>query len=96
MAAQASLAAHARASSGSTTTSCSPIRASWSGRARAGGQDVGLNVGEFKKALDDKKFRPAVDADMKLGEEVAVEGTPTMFVNGQRVADPTDFAAVSS
>jgi len=58
-------------------------------------KDVGLNVGEFKKALDEKKFAPAVDADMKLGEEVAVEGTPTMFVNGQRVTDPTDFDAVA-
>jgi protein-disulfide isomerase len=58
-------------------------------------KDIGLNVGEFKKALDDKKFAPAVDADLKLGEEVAVDGTPTMFINGQRVPDPTDFDAVS-
>ena len=56
---------------------------------------VGLNVAEFKKALDEKKFAAQVDADMKLGEQVAVDGTPTMFVNGQRVADPTNFDAVA-
>jgi protein-disulfide isomerase len=33
---------------------------------------------------------------VKLGESVAVQGTPTMFVNGARVANPTDFQALSS
>ena len=32
---------------------------------------------------------------MKLGEEVAVDGTPTMFLNGARVANPTDFDGIS-
>jgi protein-disulfide isomerase len=58
-------------------------------------KEVGLDVNAFKKALDNKTYAPAVDADMKLGEEVAVEGTPTMFINGQRIADPTDFAAIA-
>jgi protein-disulfide isomerase len=58
-------------------------------------KELGLNLAEFKKALDDKKYAAAVDADLKLGEEVSVDGTPTMFVNGQRVPDPTNFDAVS-
>jgi protein-disulfide isomerase len=32
---------------------------------------------------------------MKLGEEVAVDGTPTMFLNGARVGNPTDLDALS-
>jgi protein-disulfide isomerase len=32
---------------------------------------------------------------MKLGEKVVVQGTPTMFLNGARVADPTNFEVVS-
>jgi protein-disulfide isomerase len=59
-------------------------------------KESGLDVTAFKKSLDDKKFAAQVDADMKLGEEVSVQGTPTMFINGKRVDNPTDFAAVAS
>lgn len=58
-------------------------------------KEVGLNVDRFKKELDDKTYASAVDADFKLGEEVAVEGTPSMFLNGARVANPTDFETLS-
>lgn len=57
---------------------------------------VGLDVAAFKKALDDKKLSDAVEADMKLGELVAVSGTPTMFVNGKRVQNPTDASSIST
>jgi protein-disulfide isomerase len=56
---------------------------------------AGLNLAQFKKALDDKKLAEQVDADMKLGEKVQVQGTPTMFVNGARVDNPSDFNAVA-
>src|SRR6185369_13711414 len=42
-------------------------------------KDAGLDVPAFKKALDSKTFAADVDADVKLGESVAVNGTPTMF-----------------
>jgi len=59
-------------------------------------KDAGLNVGEFKKALDGKTFAADVDSDVKLGESVAVQGTPTMFINGARVQNPTSFEAISA
>jgi protein-disulfide isomerase len=58
-------------------------------------KELGLNVGEFKKALDDKTYAPTVDAEQKLGEEVAVDGTPTMFLNGKRVKNPTDLSEIT-
>jgi len=58
-------------------------------------KQAGLNVPAFKKSLDDHQFAAGVDADMKLGEQVQVSGTPTMFINGTRVADPTNFEAIS-
>jgi protein-disulfide isomerase len=61
----------------------------------ASAKAVGLDMAAFKKALDEKTYAPIVDADMKLGEEVAVDGTPTMFLNGKRVPNPTDVDAVS-
>ena len=59
-------------------------------------KEAGLNVAEFKKALDGKTYAADVDADMKLGESVAVQGTPTMFINGARVANPTSFEAIAA
>jgi protein-disulfide isomerase len=57
-------------------------------------KELGLDLAKFKKALDDKTYASTVDAELKLGEEVAVDGTPTMFLNGARVPNPTDFEAV--
>lgn len=59
-------------------------------------KEAGLNVGDFKKALDDKTYAAQVDSDMKLGEGVAVQGTPTMFINGARVENPTSVEAISA
>jgi protein-disulfide isomerase len=58
-------------------------------------KESGLDVVAFKKALDAKTYAATVDAEMKLGEEAAVDGTPTMFLNGARVANPTDFEGIS-
>ncbi len=66
---------------------------------RAGLEDqakkAGLNMPAFKKSLDEHKFADVVDNDVKLGEKAAVSGTPSMFVNGARVANPTSFEAVA-
>lgn len=56
---------------------------------------IGLDIDKFKAALDNKEFAAAVDADVKMGGEVAVQGTPSMFLNGKRVSNPTDFDALS-
>jgi protein-disulfide isomerase len=56
---------------------------------------AGLDVAAFKKALDEHKYGPAIDADLKLGADVKVQGTPSMFVNGARVSDPASFAPVA-
>lgn len=58
-------------------------------------QKAGLNISMFKKALKDGTYKQQVDNDLKLGEQVAVNGTPTMFLNGKRVANPTAFDAIS-
>jgi protein-disulfide isomerase len=58
-------------------------------------QEIGLNMDEFKKALDEKKFEAAVNADMELGKKVNVQGTPSLFINGKRVQNATDVDAMS-
>jgi protein-disulfide isomerase len=56
---------------------------------------VGLDLARFKKALDSNESATKVDADIKLGSDVAVQGTPTMLINGKRVSNATDYEAVS-
>ena len=96
LAAEAALAAHAQGKFWEYPRQA--VRGSEQARApRARGDREGARPRTwptFKKALDDKTYAAAVDADMKLGEEVAVDGTPTMFLNGKRVADPTNFEAI--
>jgi protein-disulfide isomerase len=58
-------------------------------------KQANLDLSLLDKALDDQTLKAAVDADVKLGEEVNVNGTPTVFVNGKRVANPTEFAPVA-
>jgi protein-disulfide isomerase len=59
-------------------------------------KDIGLDLAKFKKALDDSSYDAAVKADIALGEQIGVSGTPTMIINTQRVPNATDFASVSA
>ena len=58
-------------------------------------KQVNLDVPQLEKALADKSLEAQVDADVKLGDEVNVSGTPTVFINGKRVANPTEFEPVA-
>ena len=53
-----------------------------------------LDTDRFKRSLDEKTFAAQVDADMKLGERASVQGTPTLFINGKRIDNPSDEAEV--
>ena len=55
---------------------------------------TGLNMDAFRKSLDQKSFETALAEDIDIGNKVHVQGTPTMFINGKRVANPSDTPAV--
>ncbi len=57
---------------------------------------AGLDMKKFKAALDNGTHKAAVDADMKLGGTVGVQGTPTMFLNGAKVADASNPDAIGA
>jgi protein-disulfide isomerase len=59
-------------------------------------EELGLDMAAFRKALDEGTYKATVDADLELGGEVFVEGTPTVFVNGVRVANGTEAQSISS
>jgi protein-disulfide isomerase len=55
---------------------------------------IGLNLVAFRKGLDQRSFDTEVAEDIHIGNQVHVQGTPTMFINGKRVANPSDTPAV--
>lgn len=54
-----------------------------------------LNTKRFSSALDNEKTQKRIDADIALGTSVNVKGTPTVFINGTRCANPTSIESLS-
>ena len=54
------------------------------GRAalEAHAQAIGLDLARFRAALDERRYREAVNADAAAGSILGVQGTPALFVNG--------------
>src|SRR5262249_27781048 len=48
-------------------------------------QEVGLDIGKFKAALDSNKFDAQITADSNEGNKVGANGTPTFFINGHQL-----------
>ncbi|HMG57422.1 MAG TPA: thioredoxin domain-containing protein [Kofleriaceae bacterium] len=51
---------------------------------------AGLDLAQFRAALDDHRYRDAVLAETADAEALGVDGTPTMFVNGAPVGGARD------
>ncbi len=54
--------------------------------------DLKLDTAKFDACVDSHKYKALVDADIKEGSEVGVDGTPAFFINGRMVsgAQPYD------
>jgi protein-disulfide isomerase len=48
-------------------------------------QEVGLDMGAFKKAMSSHKYKGQIEADMALAEKVRSRGTPSFYVNGRNI-----------
>lgn len=47
-------------------------------------KELGLNVEQFKKALEERKFKDVVQKDSDEGFKLGVNATPTFYINGVR------------
>ena len=56
-------------------------------------QELGLNTSRFDTCLDTEKYKSNVDADLNDGKTAGVSGTPTFFINGQRLVGAQPYAA---
>jgi protein-disulfide isomerase len=55
-------------------------------------QELGLNAGKFKAALDSGKYTSLVERDSRDGAAVGANGTPTFFINGREIVGAVPFA----
>ena len=54
-------------------------------------QDLGLNMGKFKAALNDASLDKQIEADKALAKKLGARGTPHFFVNGKRLSGAQPF-----
>jgi protein-disulfide isomerase len=47
--------------------------------------DLKLDLGKFKSDLDAKKYKSQIEAETKEGQDVGVNGTPAVFINGRKI-----------
>lgn len=57
-------------------------------------KDAGLDMVKFKAALDDRRYHDLVITEGATALALGVDGTPTMFVNGQPVIGSRDIATM--
>jgi protein-disulfide isomerase len=51
-------------------------------------QEMGMDVARFEKDMASDEVKKAVEKDVDDGERAGVQGTPTIFINGQRYNGP--------
>ena len=54
-------------------------------------QEIGLDMGRFKQAVDTAKFKAQIDADSSEAAALGVTGTPAFFVNGKFLSGAKPF-----
>ncbi len=64
-------------------------------RLRTMAEELGLDTGEFEQCLSRQVHAQTVQDDVAEARQLGVNSTPTIYVNGQRVANPslTDLRA---
>ena len=48
-------------------------------------QELGLDMGKFKSALDSNKYDAQITKDSNEGMQIGANGTPTFFINGRQL-----------
>lgn len=48
-------------------------------------QELNLDTQKFTQELDNGIHKPVVDEDLKLGQKLGINSTPTFFLNGERL-----------
>ncbi len=54
-------------------------------------KEIGLDMGRFRESLRSQKNRARIDEDVSLAQRIGATGTPTFFVNGQKIEGAVPF-----
>ena len=57
---------------------------------------LGLNTATFDQCLDSGKFAGIIEEDVKLGETLGVQSTPTIYINGRALLGAQPFDVFQS
>jgi len=57
---------------------------------------LGLNTGTFDQCLDSSKYADIIAEDVKLGETLGVQSTPTIYINGRAILGAQPFEMFQS
>ena len=55
--------------------------------------ELGLDAARFNACVDSHKYASVVDADIAMGNEAGVNGTPAFFINGRMLSGAQPFEA---
>lgn len=75
----------------------STLFANWNGenqgafsnrRLQGMAESLGLDMDAFNSCFSANQYEEEIQADFDLGQQMGVSGTPSVFVNGQRVGQP--------
>ena len=55
--------------------------------------EVGLDAGRFNACLDSHKYAAVVEADIRMGNDAGVNGTPAFYINGRMISGAQPFEA---
>lgn len=53
--------------------------------------ELGLNTGQFTIDLESTDTKTRIKHDIESGERAGVEGTPTFFINGEKIDNPGSY-----
>ncbi len=56
-------------------------------------EELGLDMGKFKAALDARTHKPKVDRDLEVSKNAGITGTPGFVINGYWVSGAQPFSA---
>jgi formate-nitrite transporter family protein len=54
-------------------------------------EELNLDIARFKSDIDNGNIKDAVKDDRRSGNQALVEGTPTLFLNGEKINNPRSY-----
>lgn len=53
--------------------------------------ELGMNLAQFNTCLAEKKYSPVIKKDLADAQLLGIQGTPTWFINGERIVGQISF-----